>query len=135
MQQGIIGEPIEVETHTKGFQRMIDLRGGIQKYVLDGVFLHILCTYASLPFLRFRSLLQKNRISYFIERITSQPSSSNPTPCIHLHPLTRLSSPLHILTAPYLSKNLHSSNPLHYHMVSILQWLICYMIWGICTLC
>ncbi|PMD51890.1 uncharacterized protein K444DRAFT_669583 [Hyaloscypha bicolor E] len=40
----IIGEPMEVETHIKGLQQMISLRGGIQNYTLGGVFLHMLCT-------------------------------------------------------------------------------------------
>lgn len=40
----ILGEPLEVETHIKGFQQMINLRGGIQNYALDGVLLHMMCT-------------------------------------------------------------------------------------------
>ncbi|KAE8447474.1 hypothetical protein EG329_010747 [Mollisiaceae sp. DMI_Dod_QoI] len=39
----LIGEPNEAEIHMKGLQQMMALRGGIQHYTLDGVFLHMLC--------------------------------------------------------------------------------------------
>ena len=42
--QSIIGEPGEVDTHLNGLQKMVNLRGGIQSFTFDGVFLHMLCT-------------------------------------------------------------------------------------------
>lgn len=47
--QSLIGEPDEAEIHMKGLRQMMAMRGGIQHYTLDGVFLHMLCLYVSLP--------------------------------------------------------------------------------------
>ncbi|KUJ22606.1 uncharacterized protein LY89DRAFT_305626 [Mollisia scopiformis] len=38
----LIGEPNEAEIHMNGLRQMMVLRGGIQHYTLDGVFLHML---------------------------------------------------------------------------------------------
>lgn len=72
--QAIIGEPIEVETHSKGLQQMINLRGGIENYVLDGVFLHMLCTYG--PILAPRSILtiNSNRTNHLTAVFSESPS-------------------------------------------------------------
>jgi hypothetical protein len=44
LDQSIIGEQDEVATHLSGLQKMVNLRGGISKFSIDGCFLHMLCT-------------------------------------------------------------------------------------------
>jgi len=40
----IVGEHDEVVAHLSGLRKMVELRGGIDKFSIDGVFLHMLCT-------------------------------------------------------------------------------------------
>jgi len=39
-----LGEPKEVTAHLNGIQTLIDLRGGIDNFKIEGCFLHMTCT-------------------------------------------------------------------------------------------
>ncbi|CZR50916.1 uncharacterized protein PAC_00790 [Phialocephala subalpina] len=68
----LIGEPDEAEIHMKGLQQMMALRGGVHHYTLDGVFLHMLCMYASL--IPSKTLAHVNSVNHLTAVLTENPA-------------------------------------------------------------
>jgi Fungal specific transcription factor domain len=104
--QSIIGQPIEVETHIKGLQQMINLRGGIENYTLGGVFLHMLCTCVSPPPLPNRT---NHLTAVFSEVPTLHPSICPYTPAKTLTPCCAVSVHESPLLKPFaISSGFHT---------------------------
>lgn len=79
--QSIIGEPGEVDAHLNGLQKMVNLRGGIESFTINGVFLHMLCTtnHLSAVLSESKTLVPPTGIPYQPRSSTSSPSSSSTT--------------------------------------------------------